>query len=645
MEPSEIVYALLKRFTSKNRYHLVSYYEFVKFFLHYMESDDSGRFDLFSSNTADVITAQLILLEKKGKCSLEYDGQKITSISFDEYFMGNLLEKYKKVELSAEEPFPSEESCGFTLPYEMVVPVDVKNDFIALLQRDDLADLSYIRIKFPEDIKDVLITGPLLKDRLLLLCFQRLQVYLNSKNNANYLFRKLVPVLQQSEQSIQDTLNKAKSSPTQMAEQVKRPSEVSFPFWAQVSNFIIKELKDKTDKLTQEHTFCQCAYLIGYMNIYYRDKMHREKDRVNALNSLGDRIRKPPYAYSLFDIMGFKDGKTALMNNKFSKEDLLSYLEERTKPQDEALLPEIIRLRTGEKKEFYIHRDIIVPLTYKKVNDAHDHYRKELLDSWEEQLKNYLESPEMSSDEAFLSELEKSVRKEDPLLEVLLNYDLLYLAIKQNPRAPMAEEVRGYINAKHNTLFPLDEILRLKRKELLALARRGLPLWRGIPVLSAIIIFFKKAFGSGGRKKAVPSSSVSREVQAKIFGGKEAEESLGKNALQQKMAYKQRVFQLKEAFAGKGADLDKSLAEMAEAWNPLYDPQAKANLVEDVNSLTRDYLRKLKRGLILSPPDEERIRNMARLLGENKGLDKIKKKELLIRYLELYIIKLLQQVK
>ena len=36
---------------------------------------------------------------------------------------------------------------------------------------------------------------------------------------------------------------------------------------------------------------------------------------------------------------------------------------------------------------------------------------------------------------------------------------------------------------------------------------------------------------------------------------------------------------------------------------------------------------------------------MARLLGENKGLDKIKKKELLIRYLELYIIKVLQQVK
>jgi hypothetical protein len=381
------------------------------------------------------------------------------------------------------------------------------------------------------------------------------------------------------------------------------------------------------------------------MNIYYRDKMHREKDRVNALNSLGDRIRKPPYAYSLFDIMGFKDGKTALMNNKFSKEDLLSYLEERTKPQDEALLPEIIRLRTGEKKEFYIHRDIIVPLTYKKVNDAHDHYRKELLDSWEEQLKNYLESPEMNSDEVFLSELEKNIRKEDPLLEVLLNYDLLYLAIKQNPRAPMAEEVRGYINARHNTLFPLDEILRLKRKELLALAKRGLPLWRAIPVLSGIIIFFKKAFGSGNRKKPAVSAPVSKDGQVKVFGGSDTEEAQGKTALQQKMAYKQRVFQLKEAFAGKGADLDKSLAEMAEAWNPLYDPQAKANLVEDVNSLTRDYLRKLKRGLILSPPDEERIRNMARLLGENKGLDKIKKKELLIRYLELYIIKVLQQVK
>jgi len=98
---------------------------------------------------------------------------------------------------------------------------------------------------------------------------------------------------------------------------------------------------------------------------------------------------------------------------------------------------------------------------------------------------------------------------------------------------------------------------------------------------------------------------------------------------------------LKEHFVGKGLTMEQKLADLAAKWNPLYDTRAKQNLVEDINSMIRDYLRSLKRGFKVQPPDVQRIQNLAKTLAQNKSFNKIKKKEYLFRYIEIYMIKLL----
>jgi hypothetical protein len=87
--------------------------------------------------------------------------------------------------------------------------------------------------------------------------------------------------------------------------------------------------------------------------------------------------------------------------------------------------------------------------------------------------------------------------------------------------------------------------------------------------------------------------------------------------------------------------LNGSLAELIEEWNPLVDSKAKQNLVEDVNSAVRDFIRKLKRSLMMKPPDEERIRNLSRQIAEYDAFKRIKNKDEFRRYVELYIIKTL----
>ena len=106
-------------------------------------------------------------------------------------------------------------------------------------------------------------------------------------------------------------------------------------------------------------------------------------------------------------------------------------------------------------------------------------------------------------------------------------------------------------------------------------------------------------------------------------------------------AYRRAVAELKQQFVGGEKTMQESLRELMEKWNPLYDQQARKNLVEDVNALIRDYVRNIRRTFRAAPPDAGRIRSLADKLSANKSFEGIKRKEYLTRYIEVYIIKLL----
>lgn len=109
--------------------------------------------------------------------------------------------------------------------------------------------------------------------------------------------------------------------------------------------------------------------------------------------------------------------------------------------------------------------------------------------------------------------------------------------------------------------------------------------------------------------------------------------------------YRRSVQSLVGLFVPTGKSLDALLEELAEKWNPLFDSQQRRDLVEDVNALVRDFLRPLRHSFFLMPPDQSRIRNLAEQLSGSKSLTKITKKDTLLRYLELYVVRCLDATK
>jgi len=108
--------------------------------------------------------------------------------------------------------------------------------------------------------------------------------------------------------------------------------------------------------------------------------------------------------------------------------------------------------------------------------------------------------------------------------------------------------------------------------------------------------------------------------------------------------FREEVRALKARFIGEDGDIRARLRALEERWNPLLDPQAQANLTEDVNALIRDYIRKLKLAVHLRAPDPARLDKLAKDLTNNEALGKIKDKENLGSYIALYMIDYLGKI-
>lgn len=265
------------------------------------------------------------------------------------------------------------------------------------------------------------------------------------------------------------------------------------------------------------------------------------------------------------------------------------------------------------------------------------------------------------NDLAFLKNINIQLKNHFPMLNSLLNYDLLYLAHKDaGPAKSESNEIGRIFHKKKMMLIPLPEIFRLNRKELLAEAKTHLPVWESIPILRNIIHFLKKLF-LGNKKTGEPEddptvlpiltydASTPGDADKLDF---ERDESLKNTTGEESKPvnpyrgenYKTTLKRLKEQIVGKETDIDEKLASLAEKWNPLFDPTARENLVEDVNSIIKDYLRRVKHTLKVQPPDLERIRTLAITLSDNRSFDKILKKDYFLWYIEVYILKLLLEM-
>jgi hypothetical protein len=500
-----------------------------------------------------------------------------------------------------------------------------------------------LRLLFPDNIDSMLITTDLLPDAIVPLTVHKVRRYLRSEKNAKYMQSRLAIAFPQRNVVIRDTIAKIGTSPDQALEMIVEPTEFTFHFWTQLSSAIIKEFAEKKDKLIEEHGYCQAAYLIGYLSVYYKSVLQKSRDQESALRLVDQQIRREPFAYTLEEIVGFVDDKGVPLTKRCNEGTIREHVLSKVKPDPESKsLPELIRIRTPAKRELIVPKEAIVRLTLSRAHQASADFKSDYVREWSESLRQDQKLPAMQDDEAFDEDVKKRLRREFPLLFSLLSFPLLFLAVQEtNPSEAARNEIEAMFDRKGKSLRSYADILELERKKLYDDARLLLPFWQAIPFLYFFVRIFRGMFG-GGKTKHSAKAAAPEQAGTKILGSTGLEQETRRAKLS---TFRDAVADLQQKYVGDAPSVDHRLNELIEEWNPLVAKVPKQNLVEDVNALVRDFLRKMRVTSRLVPPTEDRIQRYAENLSQNEAFKQIRRRDAFREYLELYMLRQMGRIR
>ena len=643
MEIDNLLQRIINAYSKKKNDWIITFDELLGFIENLVLNDDAGRYHIFSTNTSDILTAKLMDMEESGSCGLSFIDTKIHSV-LNYSFMNYAVEAaYERIESNSESPFPTEHTLRLTIPDDRLQILMMPEHLTMAMADSGKNDKKIFKLQFAGGVSSLLVIGSIIRGRLLVLAVNKIRNYLAFKNNANYTYQKMLPLCKQNTRALVELIKMIQSNPGRASTAIKKPDEFIFTFWTQLCAFIRKELSDKENKTSQDEGLLHSAVLINAYILYYKNLIILRKQKVEALKSVGEQLKKAPFFYTISDIYSFRDKSGPLLDKKYKRDDLNEFIGERTKLKEKEILPEIIKVKTINNKMYFIHRTVFLSLIHTKVEDAHTHYRKIYLDLWSAELKKYKTLPEMNSDERFHADLEKRVKKEDPLLYAILAYELVFLGLQESKNIRLKAVVEGWIDKHNHSTKPLPVVLNLLRRDLFAEVKSIVPFWLTIPFFMRLAaIFGKKKKKPKSIKSASPAKdrSVAGEVAVPIRSTAVKRKEPSKLA-----QYKKDLDRLKTRYNYSNQGIDNTLSTLADEWNPLYDYQARNNLVSDVKNMVRDYVRKILRETSFSVPDAERVENISDLLSGNKAFDTIKKRQKFKKYISLYIIKILSDTK
>jgi hypothetical protein len=585
-------------------------------------------------------------LVAKGILASDSSGMKPRVVTFPDFHDIALVEEYRQLTIEPVRPFPKEETAPVPVPSASIIPADVKSQLGALLDTSSSEMKGIVRLQFTEGVDSLVVPRQSVATDLVEAAVAKISRYLQEGKNNAYAESKLSAALRGNEVLMRQALEDVSIRPKKAATSVLSPTDFTFRFWTHLSNLILQDLKNKSEKTAQDQGVLQSAYIAGYAVFHMKGAAQREKEWATDRKHLETQVRKAPFVFGYQELYDLKDEKGVPFSKKHSRDFIHSFLTEKTKRAGEDTVPYLVRVHAAEqKKDYFIHRDLVGPVFLKKLTECSEDLRKQILDEWTEEMRKDSTPASSRSDGAFRKDVETRVKKGYPLLSALANGGLLFLVADETN---VSEQTKADIKrcfAVESILRPFDELLGLSRAQLLKNARMYLPFWLTMPVLSGILRLFRRLFR--GRQEPVEEREGAIVIQRPedaaeeqpASGEDKAKKAADRENLQR---YKRSVQSLMAQYVPKGGTIDGTLAELAERWNPLYDAAQKKNLVEDVNALVRDFLRPIRRSFIVRPPDMKRIHSLAEQLSLSKSLSQIKKRDVLMRYIELYMIRCLQ---
>ncbi len=633
------VLQLLRSFAAKNKVSTIDYRSFAQAVQR--QAVQANRADPvyrdLAANPDVVLVPKLFQYARDRNLSINTAGGQIDTISLPEHFTELLLAEYRRMEENPDIPFPDEESIHAELPPEWVQAVSVETDLSSLIEISRDRSAPFYRLVFPEGIRPVLILSPMVADKLLEHAVLKVRQYLRKGGNKDFVQNKLSYAFPGKEMQLKESLSTILIKPYDAVRDMRTSgNDFTFALWAYLASYMKQDVFKKSDKNPEDWSNLQAIFLCEVYNNFYKSKAQRAVERETAFKTLETLLRKSPYNFTLDEVTNFRDSMGRPLLGKYTREELEEWLRERTTQADAGRLPELLMPVTSRGQRWLVAKNRVLPLVVRLLGEARASIRTSLISEWKSVLEVYASIPTMEDDAAYRRDLEERVAKGYPILFVLVSeriFSLVYTELRETPDA--VPELDRFFSK--GDLVPIDELLDLRRKHLVMDVRNLLPIWYTLPIISGLFAFlFRLTSRKRARKERLASIAEKADPTRP-----EKPETPGKYS-DRRLEFAAAAAKVEQVLLPEGYKLDEYLSVLINRWNTMLNPQAKADLTEDVNSLVRDYLRGLLRSLRPSNLTAERVKGLAATLADTPSLLKIRNHAALEEYIRLYMVRLLK---
>ena len=642
MATTSNILTLLKFYAGKRKSPFVPYDEFGIYLHKYaqLHLEENSSLVIYCSNdymdslageiNQLVVDHQVIISTIKGK---EY-------IYLISYFVEKYTALYKQIETNHSVPFPVLADLPKSVPHSIITRTTGEEIIYRLLDKEVVDDKTLYGIEFSKNLPPLLFPSTIQMSTLLNIALIKIQHHLKKEESHDYFQRKLTISNPGKEISIKTFFKHFTENPIASLDVLKESGETFF-YWSQMCYFIKQDYSKLKDLAPEDITALISVAIIELGSSYYKSKAAEKIQKQNALNTLDNAMLNPPYYFNMADIVKFKDSAGIPLLGQYNETELKDHLYDMTQRTVGNEMPSLLIFKVDETEGYYIRKEKVMLLVIRLCNDIRVQIKESISRAWNKIMLEYDSLPEMKDNAAFERRLEQEIRIASPVLYALLTSSFLpVIEFEDNtPGRPML--------FRDGRLIPYSELLMLSRHEIYTDTRIKLPFWYTMPVISWILtLIFRKP----KPKKKAESKSITKEyideknaLEEEKFKRKDEEDSID-TKLTKKRELRKAAAKLEESYVPENSSLDREIEGYLHEWNDRIGKTNFDNLTEDINSLIRDYLRKVIRSLRSESFSQERVRGLAESLVDSPSMMKIKNHASLKRYVELYLIKLVKNL-
>lgn len=576
------------------------------------------------------LTKELEELASKHEVYLTTQGGKPVVIVIT-YYSVLYANRFKDIISNITVPFPCVTDLPKQLPVEAIEKTDASEIIPKLQQEQDVKSPVLYCMMMPRDIPAILFPACVPVQFLTRAAMAKIRHMLKKDEYHDYFQKKLRNANPTKEIGSQTFYTRFLQHPDN-ADQTFDFNGDAFYFWSQLCYFIRIDFEKIKDRTIEDINVLQALSICEIWMMSLKEKANAQQVREDALRELEAALARPPFFYSMDSILKIRDSKGALLYGQYNEDDLKEFLQKLTTESENNELPKILVFKVETGARYFIYKQRVFQLVVRLANEAHDTIEKDLTDKWFNSLSEYRKLPEMKDKKAFETVLKDEVRTLSPVLWSLLNANFLTMLNYENDHSENANSFHIFSNGK---LLPYSELLMLSNSSILSTAKIMLPFWHTIPILSWIMsIINSKKNEKKTRKKAI------KEFSADDIPDDTPKQSPGRY-VNKKEAVIEAARNVADELVPSGSTIDRELDSYLKLWNKMITKEAHASLTEDVNSLIRDYTRKVMRTISASTFTVDRVRTLAETLVKTPNMQKIKENDALTMYVELYILRLL----